>query len=217
MGQPETIRRPTPEKKPRWRRRKTARPAEILNAALETFVERGYAATKLTDVARRAGVSKGTLYLYFRNKESLFQAVATRAGLPTVERGEVLLRSHRGSSEELLRHVLLDWWTSVGATPASGLTKLMVAESGNFPHATKYLYREVVQRRRRLLERVLRRGIRRGEFQKVSLPEAVRLAAAPILLSFIWAHSVAGKDRYVRDTDAMIRLHVKLFTEGLRR
>ena len=203
--------------RPRWRRRKEARPAEILTAALETFVERGYAATTLADVARRAGVSKGTLYLYYRNKESLFQAVAAGAGLATLERGEALLRSHRGSSEELLQRLLLDWWDGVGGTPAAGLTKLMVTESGSFPRAAKYLYREVVKRRRRLIERALRRGIRRGEFRSVPLPEAVRLAAAPILLSFIWAHSVAGKDRYVRDTDALVRLHVRLFTEALRR
>ena len=206
--------RPT---KPRWRRRKEARPTEILTAALETFVERGYAATTLVDVARRAGVSKGTLYLYYRNKEKLFEAVAARAGLQTIERGEALLRSHIGSSEDLLQRLLLDWWDGVGGSPAAGLTKLMVTESGNFPRAARYLYGAVVKRRRRLLERALRRGIRRGEFRKVPLPEAVRLAAAPILLSFIWAHSVAGKDRYVRDTDALVRLHVKLFTAGLRR
>ena len=180
-------------------------------------MERGYATTTLTEVARRAGVSKGTLYLYYENKESLFLAVVARAGLPTVERGEALLESHRGSSGELLRKLLLDWWEGVGGTPAAGFTKLMVTESGSFPRAAKYLHREIVQRRRRLIERALRRGIRRGEFRKVPLPETVRLAAAPILLSFIWAHSVAGKDRYVRDTDAMVRLHVRLFTEALSR
>ena len=203
-------------RKPRWRRRKEARPGEILAAALEMFVERGYAATTLADVARRAGVSKGTLYLYYKNKESLFRAVAGEAVLPTVQSGEALLKTHRGSSEELLRKLLLDWWEGVWETPAAGLTKLMVAESGTLPSAATYLFREVVQRRRRLLEQALRRGIRRGEFRSVPLPEAVRLAAAPILLSFIWAHSVAGEDRYVRDPDAMVRLHVTLFTEALR-
>jgi AcrR family transcriptional regulator len=205
------------KRRPRWRRRKEARPREILAAALATFVERGYKATTLADVARRAGVSKGTLYLYYKNKERLFRAVAGEAGLPTVESGEALLRTHRGSSEDLVRKILLDWWEGVWETPAAGLTKLMVAESGNLPRAATYLFREVVQRRRRLLERALRRGIRRGEFRAVPLPEAVRLAAAPILLSLIWAHSVAGKDRYVPDPDAMVRLHVQLFTEALRR
>ena len=64
-----------PAARPRWERRKEARPAELLAAALELFVEKGYAGTRLDDVAQRAGVSKGTLYLYFENKEDLFKAV----------------------------------------------------------------------------------------------------------------------------------------------
>ena len=73
---------------PRWSRRKDARPAELTRAALELFVERGYAATRLEDVAKRAGVSKGTLYLYFDSKEELFKAVVREGLVPALERGE---------------------------------------------------------------------------------------------------------------------------------
>jgi AcrR family transcriptional regulator len=202
---------------PRWRRRKAARPKEILDAALEMLVARGYAATKLEDIARRAGVSKGTMYLYFRNKESLFRAVVAEAALPAVERGEALAASFRGTSAELLRAILLDWWEAIHASPRSGLTKLMIAESGNFPDTARYFLQHVVLRRRRLLRRVLRQGMRSGEFRAVDLDLTVRLAVAPVLLASIWEHSFRARERGRShpDTDRLIRLHADLFLAGI--
>jgi AcrR family transcriptional regulator len=179
-----------PRTAPRWRRRKDFRPGEIVAAALETFVERGYAAAKLEDVARRAGVSKGTVYLYFRDKEDLFRSVVDHMVVPTVERGEAIAGGFEGTSAELFRTLLLDWWDSI---------------------------RGSVLRRRRLLTRVLERGIARGEFRSVDLALAVRLAVAPILLASIWEHSLRAQDREGVDAREMVRLHVEIFLRGIAR
>lgn len=200
---------------PRWRRRKESRPGEIVSAALESFVERGYAATKLAEVARRAGVSKGTLYLYFRDKEDLFRAVVDRMAVPTVERGEAMAAGFEGSAADLLRALLLDWWDLIRGSHRSGLTKLMVAESHNFPGAADAFVRRVVLRRRRLLSRVLARGIAQGEFRRLDLDLAVRLAVAPILLASIWEHSFRAQDRDGVDARELIRLHVDIFLAGI--
>ncbi|HEX7077079.1 MAG TPA: helix-turn-helix domain-containing protein [Candidatus Eisenbacteria bacterium] len=200
---------------PRWRRRKAARPAEILDAALATFVEGGYAATRIEEIARRAGVSKGTMYLYFRNKEALFRAVVAHSMVPMVERGEEIARAHRGSSRDLLSSILLTWWDSLEASPASGLTKLMVAEARNFPGPTRLFVKEVFLRRRRLLTRVIRRGIRNGEFRRVRPELAVRLAIAPILLASIWKHSFQQRESQPLDLRALVRLHAETFLRGI--
>src|SRR5690348_16342731 len=114
--------------KPRWERRKDARPQELLAAALDLFVERGYASTRLEDVAKRAGVSKGTLYLYFENKEELFKAVVRENIVPAIGDGEDIIAGFEGNSAELLRCVLMGWWERIGETKASGITKLMMSE-----------------------------------------------------------------------------------------
>ncbi len=111
----------------RWARRKEARPAELTAAALELFVERGYSATRLDDVAARAGVSKGTLYLYFSSKEELFKAVVREGLLPVIERGERLSEEHTGSAGDLIRRLIRNWWESVGRTPLAGIAKLMIS------------------------------------------------------------------------------------------
>src|SRR6202007_3304015 len=111
--------------KGRWERRKEARPQELLAAALDLFVERGYAATRLDDVARRAGVSKGTVYLYFSSKEEVVKAVAREGLVPLLERGEKMVADHRGSIAALIEQLVRGWWEAVGQTPFAGLPKLM--------------------------------------------------------------------------------------------
>src|SRR3954462_6809689 len=105
-----------PDNKPRWERRKDARPQELLAAALDLFVERGFASTRLEDVAKRAGVSKGTLYLYFENKEELFKAVVRENIVPAIGAAEDVIAGFEGPSDELLRCVLFGMWDRIGAT-----------------------------------------------------------------------------------------------------
>ena len=177
------------KEKPRWARRKEARPQELLEAALDLFVERGYAATRLDDVARQAGVSKGTLYLYFTNKEELFKAVVRESLFPMLTEAEEIIRQYQGSSAELFREFILKWWEKIGDTKLSGITKLMMAESGNFPEVTQFYHDEVILRSNAIIIQMLERGIARGEFRRVDSALANRVICAPIIMLMMWKHS----------------------------
>ena len=175
--------------KPRWTRRKDARPQELLAAALTVFVERGYAATRLDDVATLAGVSKGTLYLYFPSKEDLFRAVVRDNLLPVLDEAEQIIDTYEGHSANLMRDFILGWWQRIGDTPLSGLTKLMMAESGNFPEVAKFYHEEIISRSDALVIRMLERGMARGEFRQVDAARAHMVIVAPVLMLTLWKHS----------------------------
>jgi AcrR family transcriptional regulator len=177
-------------KKPTHRRRKEARPGELTAAALDLFVEKGYAATRLDDVAARAGVSKGTLYLYFDGKEALFKAVVREGILPALAEGESLVAGFAGNSAELLRAVVLGMWRLIGSQRLGGIPKLIFAEAGNFPEIASFYHEEVIQRGTSLLRSVIERGIARGEFRGVDVHVTVHLVIAPVLMRMIWRHSI---------------------------
>ncbi len=208
-----TAKKRTP--RPRWRRRKQARPSEIIAAALDLFVERGYAATKLEDVARRAGVTKGTMYLYFDSKENLFRAVVRDALGPIYEAGEMLIEQHQGSTRDLLGAFLRRWWESIGESRLSGLPKLVISESRNFPELARLYHEEVVAPGRELFAKVLKRGIARGEFRAVDVRYALRVLGAPIIFATIWKHSMAPCEPEPFDFSRYIDTHVDLALNGL--
>src|SRR2546421_7024981 len=147
----------------RWKRRKDARPAEIVAAALEVFGERGFAGTKLADVARRAGVTKGTVYLYFDSKEALFKAVVRETIVPVIAQGEALAQSFTGSARELVERLVREYWRLVGETALAGIPKLMMAEAATFPELTRFYYADAGTRWHRLMAGVIERGVENGE------------------------------------------------------
>src|SRR2546428_1280734 len=167
--------------RPRWQRRKAARPAEIVTAALEVFVQRGFAAARLEEVARRAGVTKGTLYLYFKSKEALFKAVVRETVVPVIAQGEALAQSFTGTARELVERLVREYWRLVGETELAGIPKLMMAEAATFPELTRFYYNEVVARGHRLMAGVIERGIKSGEFRNVDVLVAAKLAMSPLM------------------------------------
>lgn len=173
----------------RWQRRKQARPQELLAAALEQFVARGFAATRLEDVARLAGVSKGTLYLYFANKEDLFKAVVRENMLPLLDEAEQLIDSYQGSTADLFRDTMLSWWQRIGNTQLSGISKLMIAEAGNFPMLAQFYHDEVIVRGNAMLARMLQRGVARGEFRALDPHRITNVVVAPMLMLMLSKHS----------------------------
>lgn len=173
----------------RWHRRKEARPSELTAAALDLFVEKGYAAARLDEVAVRACVSKGTLYRYFKSKEELFKAVVREGLLPALSEGERMVAGFDGASADLLRDVVLGWWQLIGAKPIGGIPKLVVAEAHNFPEIAHFYYDEVIVRGVSLLKQVLVRGIERGEFRGFDPEVMVDLVFAPLIVRVIWRHS----------------------------
>jgi AcrR family transcriptional regulator len=201
--------------KPRWERRKDARPQELLAAALDLFVERGYAGTRLDDVASLAGVSKGTLYLYFENKEELFKAVVRENIVTALSDAEDLIAGYEGHSSELLRKLMLNWWSRIGQTKPSGISKLMMAESGNFPDVARFYHEEVVSRGEALLASVVQRGMARGEFRDIDANQAKLVLIAPMLMLMLWKHSFTGCRNEPIDTPAYLDCMLDLLTRGL--
>jgi AcrR family transcriptional regulator len=200
---------------PRWQRRKDARPTEILAAALAEFVEHGYAATKLEDVARRAGITKGTLYLYFESKEGLFKAVVRETIVPLLTAAERMVDDHAGSPEELLRRLVLQWWESLDGAQLAGIPKLVMSEASNFPELAQFWFDEVVQRGRQIFAGVLRRGIDGGAFREVDVDLAVRTILAPVLMAAIWKHSFEACERQRFAVGPYLEASIGIFLRGV--
>ncbi len=201
------------------RRRKDARPQELLQAALELFVEKGFAATRSDEVAARAGVSKGTLYRYFPSKAELFKAVVRRNLSALIQEGQQLADRFDGPSAELMRRLLQAWWQRVGSTPAGGIFKIIVAEVGNFPELAQFYADEVQVPADRLIAGTLQRGIRRGEFRKVPVAEASLALIAPMLFLALHRHSVGACPAAAKGLDALavLETHLSLVLNGLER
>lgn len=173
-------------------RRKEARPGELLDAALTLFVEKGYAATRVEEVAARAGVSKGTLFLYFPSKEELFKAVVRENLAGRFPEWSAELAKFEGDSAALVRHAMQTWWERVGMTPASGITKLVMSEASTFPEIAAFYQQEVIGPGHALLRRILQRGVERGEMRAdLPLDYAVYCLIAPMIFLLTWKHSMA--------------------------
>lgn len=208
---PPTSSRPAP----RWRRRKETRPGEILASALESFVERGYESTRLEDVARHAGCTKGTIFLYYAGKAELFKAAVREAMLPMIEAAEQKVESHRGSSRELLESLLRQRWEVMTQTRLSGLPKLMFSEASKFPELARFYHDEVIHRSHSLLTRVLEQGVANGEFRAMDTANMARLAIAPIMMAAVWRHSFAAVVEPPIDPEKYFATHTEQFFRGI--
>ena len=199
-------------------RRKESRPQELLDAALELFVEKGFAATRAEEVARRAGVSKGTLYLYYPSKEELFKAVVRLNLGSLIAEGEELAGQFEGNTSALLAELLLTWWQRIGSTPAAGIHKIVLAEVRNFPELAQFYTDEVIIPADRLFSGAVQRGIDRGEFRPMPPHEVAHALMAPLIFMAVHRHSFGacpvhgGVDV---DATSMVRTHLDLVLRGL--
>jgi AcrR family transcriptional regulator len=171
-------------------RRKEARPGELLDAALDLFVEKGFAATRSEEVAARAGVSKGTLFLYFPTKEDLFEAVVRENISGRFAAWNEEFEQFEGSTADMVRYCMRMWWERIGATRASGITKLIISESRNFPELAAFYQQEVIQPGNTLVRRILQRGMEKGEFRILDLDYAVYSIVAPMTFLIMMQHSL---------------------------
>ena len=199
----------------RWQRRKDSRPSEILNAALACFKERGFAGTRLEDVAAKAGVTKGTIYLYYANKEELFEAVVRTELVPNLDRLETAL-AEPAPAAVLLERLFSFWAHTVAPSPLSVIPKIVIAEAGNFPKLARFFLEAAPHRMLRLIASVIRRGIARGEFRPVDVDHVVYCVIGPLILSVLWQHSLGPHDDRPLDVQAVCRAHLDLVVHGLR-
>jgi AcrR family transcriptional regulator len=197
-------------------RRKEARPQELLEAALALFGEKGFAATRSEEVALRAGVSKGTLYLYYPSKEELLKAVIRENLSQLIAEGSEAAEGFEGPTADLLAHLMQTWWERVGNTPASAIHKIMMSEVRNFPEIAQFYNDEVIAPANRLLSRAVQRGIDRGEFRTVPLNEITLVLFAPMIFMSLHKHSLgACPCSDAVDADLMVRTHIDVVLKGL--
>ncbi|MGH7002480.1 MAG: TetR/AcrR family transcriptional regulator [Alphaproteobacteria bacterium] len=200
---------------PRWQRRKDARPAEILTAALDIFAERGYAAAKLDEVAARAGVSKGTLYLYFESKEELFRSMVRGLLLPNLAAAERRIAESTGQVSDLLRGIIATLGHAVSQTKLGAIPKLIIAESANFPDLAKFYHEEVISRGMRLMDGLIKRGVETGEFRPIAPEQILPIVVGPILVLSVWKHGFEPAGVPPLPTAAVLANHVEFLLRAL--
>ena len=205
------------EATPKRVRRKEARPGELLNAALDLFVEKGFSATRVEEVAARAGVSKGTLFLYFQSKEDLFKAVVRENIANKFPTWQEEFITFEGSSSDMLRYALVSWWERIGNTRASGITKLVMSEAQNFPEIAEFYQEEVIKPGNAMIRRILERGVQRGEFRELDLEQAVHIIVAPMIFLMMWKHSMGAcaASAKIVDPEQFIHMQVDVLLHGM--
>lgn len=169
---------------PRWRRLPEERPQQILHAALDIFGEFGLASARLEDIAKRAGVSKGTIYLYFPNKEELFREMVRSTVVEAIVAGEQLPQT--GSATDQLMRFMRDYWEFVRSPAFAVIYRVVVSELHNFPDLVEFYSTEVISRSQKLLSRIVRRGIERGEFRDIEPTTAARMLMSLFSTNAMW-------------------------------
>lgn len=199
----------------RWERRKEDRSGEILSAALACFSKKGFAATRIDDIARRAKIAKGTVYLYFDSKEAIFKALARGSMGARLEAIQSVIAQYQGSAADLLRLVI----SSIGDFACTSdrviLPRLLLAEAGNFPDLVKFWRGELLERGLGIIQGVIRRGIASGEFRDLPPEHLARLCMAPMLVVVIWRTTFGQFDKHPYDHQGLIAAHLQILLRGI--
>jgi AcrR family transcriptional regulator len=198
-----------------WTRRKRARPGEILEAAMAVFAEKGFAASRMEDIAARAGVTKGTIYLYFPSKEEVFKTLVRDFIGSTLADVARQAAAYDGS----VREFLTMFFTMAGEIIREGkrtvFPKIIISESGNFPELARFYREEVIDTAMGLMAGVIARGMERGELRKMPVPDVIRLVAAPLVMGIIWRTTFAQFDSEPVDYERLFATHVDVLLRGL--
>jgi AcrR family transcriptional regulator len=192
--------KPTEEKcAPKWRRCPEDRPEQIIKAALEVFGERGLANARLQDIAERAGVSKGTIYLYFPNKEELFREMIRQTAVAALERAEKAV-THGTPIEQLLAF-MKGYWQFVRSPAFSSIYRLVLGELHQFPDLATFYAHDVSARRLNIISGIIRRGIDSGDFREIDPMVAARMLSAIVVQHGIWRDKDTGVPLLAHRTD----------------
>jgi AcrR family transcriptional regulator len=200
--------------KPRTRRRrKEARPAEIIEAGLLEFAAHGFAGARLEDVARRAGVVKGTIYRYFADKEALFVAAVRSRIPPFLDTTDTLIEAFPGTTREILLHVFRVVYGHVVDSDLRILIKIIITEGSHFPHLRELYYQDTIAKGRRLLEKIVARGVARGEVRPDHAALLPLVIMAPAVMAVMWRMVFDPLDPIA--TQDFFEAHVDLVFHGL--
>jgi AcrR family transcriptional regulator len=201
---------------PRWTRRKAARPSEIRDAALELFVQQGFAKTRVEEIAQRAGVTAGAIYRYFPNKEAILDSLIRDSLLESLDAIGDRLRQRKGKVTDMIGPALWSWWQLIGDGKLSGLAKLMVAEGDNFPALRDFYFEQAIEERcGKLIDYLVRKGIAQGEFRVADVDYTVKIIRSSLLMSQIWKHSFAACEPQPLDMRRFFEAYAQLLIAGL--
>ena len=205
-----------PAGQPKFRRRPEARPAEILAAALEVFAERGFQAARLEEVAKRAGVSKGALYLYFETKADLFRAVVTDAISPNIERVKAMASAEVPFEQAARMGIGMLARTVATDRRVSGVVKLVIAESRNHPELATIWHETVVVPALGVITGLIRAGQARGEV-RCGDPRLFAMGLmGPMLLGVLWRETFEPVGAEPVDIEALAAQHLDTVLGGMR-
>jgi AcrR family transcriptional regulator len=199
----------------RWQRRKEDRTGEILEAALACFSKKGFAATRMDDIARRAKIAKGTVYLYFDSKEAVFKALARGSMGARLDALQAHVAAYKGSAAELLRLVVASLGEFASTSDRVILPRLLLAEAGNFPDLVKFWRKELIDRGLALFQTIIQRGVASGEFRDLPPEHLARLCVAPMLIIMIWRTTFAPFDKEPYDYQGLAAAHLQILLRGI--
>jgi AcrR family transcriptional regulator len=191
-----------------------ARLQTILDAALDVFSEKGFADARLDEVAARARIAKGTIYLYFPSKEALFEALVHSGIAVPIETIEAQVLALDAPAEATLRMLFVFLRQEVLGTRRRDIVRLVLSEGGRFPEIAALYHREVVSRGMRLLRRIAEKAVARGEFRSDELARFPQLAVAPAILALVWTNLFQRLDPL--DVDGMFEAHLDLLMRALK-
>jgi AcrR family transcriptional regulator len=198
-----------------WQRRKQARPGEILEAALAVFAEKGFAAARMEDIAFKAGVTKGTIYLYFPSKEEVFKSLAREHVGQNIMMAAEMAEKFEGSVFEFLKEFYTRFVAIVLMSEAAVLPKIIIGEAGNFPELARFWREEVIEKATGLMARMMTRAKARGEIRDLPVEIICKLAMAPILMCLVWRTSFEASSDCAFDYNAYLATHCDVFFKGL--
>ena len=200
---------------PKFRRRKADRPGEIVEAALAVFAEKGFAAAKLDEIARRAGVSKGALYLYFETKEDIFRAVVGQVIAPNMAAVKAMAAAHPGPFPDLIRGVAVSFTYLAQNSPLSAVAKMVLGEARNFPELARVWHDDLVSQALGAIADAVEAAQARGEI-KPGDPRTYALQfIAPLLVSMMWRETFVPVGAEPFDLPTLMSQHVETLLHGL--
>jgi AcrR family transcriptional regulator len=196
---------------PKWRRLPEERPHQIIDAAIEVFGERGLSGARLEDIAKRAGVSKGTIYLYFPNKEALFKEMVRLTIIARIEHEERSFEQQRGSAIEQLEQYINEYWEFINQPVVRTIARLLIGELHRFPELAQFYMDEVVRRKYDLVTRLIQRCVDAGEFRSVDPTVAARLLFALFYSHCVWGGMRDYRPEIARYSDEQVTADIRDF------
>lgn len=185
----------------------------ILEAGLDAFTSQGFTAARLDSVAEAAGVAKGTIYLYFENKEALFEEVVREALIPAIDEAETLVAEFEGSARDLLGVQLEHFYETMSKPRIAQIMTLLIGEGSRFPKLSEFFFRELITRNQEYMGYIIRRGVASGEFRSTSIDRYTQILVSPAVISAIWSAQLG--DISPIDIKEFSRTHIDLVLHGL--